>query len=200
MKDPDRQARALQAKSKELGGGKLTHTESEDAKWYTQELVRETLSSCPRGFFAQLAGKQIKSLTDQHATYGIPTPSGQNIDGLAVLAWLYTFLAEWGPKIKRKKAFEEEKATRSERKEELEIKQLEMKMKGLAADLERKTGNAIPLEELRKLFSWHESEMRRLGERLGKRFGAESQTMFNATLTRMATVLDEACGNESSSP
>lgn len=154
---------------------------------------------CPRTKYAQSVGKAIKSLNDQHKTYGLPAPPGKDVDVEAVLRWFHSFLAEWGPKIKRKQLLEEEKATRSERKEELEIKQLEMKMKGLAADLERKTGNTIPLEELRKLFSWHESEMRRLGERLGKRFGAESQTMFNATLTRMATVLDEACGNESSS-
>lgn len=150
----------------------------------------------PRTAYARISGKQIKSLNDLHIAYGLPVKPGENVDLEKVIRWFHDFLSEWGPKIKRKQLANEESAQRADRKEQLELAQLELRLKSLAADLEKKTKNSIPLDEIDKVFSWYESELRRLGERLGKRFGADAQTLFNTNLDRMAKFLDDACGNQ----
>jgi len=78
-----------------------------------------------------------------------------------------------------------------ERKETIELEALELRLKNLAADFEKKSGNSIPLDEVDKLFTWFESELRKLGERLGKRFSADAQKLFNDTLDRIKKHLEE---------
>ena len=80
--------------------------------------------------------------------------------------------------------------------ERLELEKLEMSVKKLSVDLEAKAGSSISLQEVEAMFAWYEGELRRLGERLGKRFGPEAQTLFNSTLTRMAKLLDEKSGQQ----
>lgn len=190
--DKERAIRAHEASIARLKGEKLPTGGASDIAWLDKEIGTRFLKSCPRSFYAELVGKQLKSLNDQSATYGIPTKAGEDVNIIEVLKWFDGFLNEWGRRIKQKLLDDENKSQRAEKKEQLELQQLELKLRGLAADLEKKAGAAIPIEEVERNFAWFEGELRRLGERLGKRFGSDAQKLFNSTLDRMAKSLYEA--------
>jgi hypothetical protein len=56
-------------------------------------------------------------------------------------------------------------------------------------DVESRQAETISIAEVRKVLSWLAGELRKLGERLGKRFGPEAQIAMNESLIRIESSL-----------
>lgn len=182
--DTKRKVAALKAKIALLEDREPSGAWKRDVEWYDQKSFQDYAEKIPRTAYGMLAGKQLKLLQDQAEKYGLPVEAGEPVNLGMVLRWFHQFLADHGPRITARSQIEEAK-------EQLELEALQAKVRNLQAEFERKSGSSISAEEMDRVFSWWESEMRKLGERLGKRFGRESQEMFNETLDRMQKNLVE---------
>lgn len=181
---------ALKLKIKKLEGRKLAVGEIQELKLYEEFLFNSMLEGCPRSVYTEIAGKTNKALEDLRIQYGLPIAKGKPVNVVEVIRWFHDYLKKWGRFNQQKESSETIAEDHKTRKAELDLQQSELKIKQMTADLERKIGNTISLDEVNTLFAWYESEFRKLGERLGKRFGSEAQTLFNDTLVRMSKHLE----------
>lgn len=182
--DTKRSIAALEAKIALLKGEEPRGTWRRDVEWYDQQAFRQYAAAIPRTTYATMAAKQLKLLQDQAEKYGMPVEAGESVNLELVLRWFHQYVADNGPRIAARSEI-------AEQKEKLELEQLEAKINNLRAEFERKAGTSISADEMDRIFAWWEGEIRKLGERLGKRFGRESQELLNATLDRMQKSLVE---------
>jgi hypothetical protein len=154
-------------------------------QWHDEQTAISLLNNCPVGFYVKLCNRQHRSLQDQHATYSVPVPTGAPINIPKLLAWFHNFLATHGPKLKAIAEGKDRKAALEERKLESEIAVLNARMVDIEISVSKKQGNVVPVEEVRHAFSWLASEIRKFGERLGAKFGADSQRFLNEFLERV---------------
>jgi hypothetical protein len=188
--DDERRIRALNAKIALIKGEILTDPMRRDVNWYDEEELNRGIRAFPRGTYCNIVSKQTSQITQQYKTHGLPVGESP-VDLTAILKWFDSYLTKYGRKFSGKSEVSEKALERMERKETIELEALELRLKNLAADFEKKSGNSIPLDEVDKLFTWFESELRKLGERLGKRFSADAQKLFNDTLDRIKRHLEE---------
>lgn len=156
--------------------------------WYDKQVGLQWAASVPRSAYCAIAARQLSQLNDQAATYGLPIEAGSTVDLHKVLRWFHSFLSEWGPKISKRQVISAA-GTLEERKKELEIKQLEARIASIEADVARKQGESVPMAEVEKVLRWLSGELRKVGERMGKRFGREVQVLFNEQLERIENEL-----------
>lgn len=183
---PQRAIRALEVKlalAKGLESPEKNYKEL--VAWYDQQSLIELLRAMPRGFYAKVSSRQARSLDDQVATYGLPLPSGSPVNVPRVLDWFHNFLSKHGPKLKQIAESKDRIGELTEKKMQTEIATLESKLVSLQIDIEKKQGSAVPISEVQYAFSWLAGEWRKFGERLGKKFGADSQRFLNEFLERI---------------
>lgn len=183
---------ALEAKILLARGKSVTPEQRDAAKQYDRDLIDGYLHNCPRGQYEQISGKQLKLLNDAAGTYGLPVGSGSDVDIVEVIRWFHSWLVEWGPRIKKNQLINEESAANEKEKEKLELRRMAAQIAKLELEVARRQSDNIPIEAVRKPLSWLAGELRKLGERLGKRFGPEAQVAMNEALARIeASLADE---------
>jgi len=187
--DDDRRIRALQGRISLLKSEHITEQTKRDIDWLGAEDLDRGVRSFPRAKYSSIVQKQITSLTNLSKTHGVPLESSP-LNLAEVLHWFHGYIAKYGRKCNGRAEVSEDDDLDS-RKKKLDLETLEIKFKMLQSDLEKKTGNAVSADEVERLFVWFESELRKLGERLGKRFGADAQNLFNSTLDRIGSHLEE---------
>jgi hypothetical protein len=189
MQDDDRRIRALQGKIALLEGKSVTDQAKRDIDWLEAEDLERGIRNYPRSSYATMVQKQPNSLTNLYRTHGVPLEKSP-INLAEVLLWFHGYIAKYGRRCNGRAEVAEDDELDS-RKKRLDLETLEIKFKMLQSDLEKKTGNAVSADEVERLFVWFEGELRKLGERLGKRFGADAQNLFNSTLDRIGKHLEE---------
>jgi len=154
-------------------------------EWYDHQLAIGLMSKLPRKIYAKLSARQYTVITNQADSFGIPISTGSTVDMFRVVQWFHNYISEWGPKIRSGKIEKDRLSELSEKKIEAEIKALNMKMVSLELDTKKKQGAAVPVSEVRDSFTWLSTEWRKFGERLGKKFGSDSQVFLNQFLERL---------------
>jgi hypothetical protein len=195
----DRRIAALENKIALLRGQTLTSQQKREVDWLEADEIDRALRIFPRSKYCFLVGRQTTALNNAANTHGIPL-ANTTVDIPEVLRWFHEFLAARS----RKKADstrdgDDEGDGVAKRKQALEMATFELKLKMLQADFEKKVGNSISADEVDRLFAWFEGELRKLGERLGKRFGSDAQNLFNDTLDRIGKHLEELMPKEEGS-
>ena len=185
---------ALEAKLSIARGDKIAPEQRKAADRYDRELIDSYLTACPRGQYSTLVGKQIKQLGDIHATYGVPIEAGDDVNLIDVLRWFHEWLAKWGPRVKKNQLADEDAIAADREREKLELRRMQAQIAKIEADVERRRAESISIEEVRKTLAWLSAELRKLGERLGKRFGEDAQVAMNETLLRIEQSLAEEVG------
>lgn len=193
--DPDaqRKIRALRGKIAMLEGKEAKDVGSSlvDVEWYEKQEFIRILQSVPRTLYTQISDRQFAQIDLQAKQFDLPITPREPVNLLELVRWFHDYLAKWGKLNKSQSTRDGKSAAIAAKREAMELQQLELKLKNLEADFIKKSGNAISSAEVDQLFSWYESELRKLGERLGKRFGAESQELFNNTLDRISRHLTD---------
>lgn len=159
--------------------------------WFDEQTAIDVLNNCRRGFYSKLTLRQSRSLDDQVATYNVPIPGGAPISIPRVLQWFHDWLAKNGPKLKTIADARDRRAILEERKLEQEVKMIGAKMIDIEISIATKQGTAVAIKEVRTAFTWLSSEWRKFGERLGSKFGADSQRFLNEFLERIERDVDE---------
>lgn len=154
-------------------------------QWHDEQTAISLLNNCPIGFYVKLCNRNHRALQDQNATYGTPVPTGAPINIPKLLAWFHNFLATHGPKLKAIADSKDRKAALEEQKLEQEVALIRSRMVDLEISIQKKQGNVVPIEEVRHAFSWLAGEIRKFGERLGAKFGSDSQRFLNEFLERV---------------
>ena len=186
----ERRIRALEGRIAELRGEVVARPIRKDMQWYEMEEMLRILGSIPRARYCDIVQRQHTAVVNLAKTHGIPL-GGDDINIQDVLQWFHGYIGKYGARCNGKADGPDDKDDVTRRKQDLDMQQLELKVKMLQADFERKAGNAISADEVDRLFAWFESELRKLGERLGKRFGSDAQNLFNDTLSRIGKHLEE---------
>lgn len=193
--DPDaqRKIRALRGKIALLEGKEVSQVGSSlvDVEWYDKQEFMRILQAVPRTLYTQIASRPFAQIDLQAKQFELPAKPREPVNMVELCRWFHDYLAKWGKENKKASTREGKSAAIAAKREAMELQQLELKLKNLEADFIKKSGNAISSAEVDQLFSWYESELRKLGERLGKRFGAESQELFNNTLDRISRHLSD---------
>lgn len=182
---------ALEAKLAIARGEPVTKEARAAANLYDRDLVESALKAFPRTRYSLLSGKQMKQLNDIEATYKIPVGAGSDVNLIEIIRWFHDFLARNGAKLSKLKEADDKLLANREEKSILEIRQMQAQIAKIEADVERKRASAISVEEVRRSLAWLSAELRKLGERLGKRFGVDAQLALNETLERIETSLAE---------
>lgn len=195
MEDDDRRIRALEGKIALLKGQPIHNRVKADINWYDEQELKRCLV-IQRPIYCNLVNKQTTAVGNLAKTHGVPL-GGEVVDIQEVLVWFHGYISKWGRTCNgRGDGPDEQKEDLARRKEALDLQTLEIKFKLLEADFQKKAGNAIAADEVDRLFAWFEGELRKLGERLGKRFGADAQELFNNTLDRIGRHLEELMPRE----
>lgn len=177
---PDRVIEALEVKlAIARGQSALSEKHKPLLKWYEKQCAVEYMNAVPRGVYNHMAGRNYKAIEDQVSTVGIPIRAGSDVNLFEVVGWFHTFVGKWGNKIRTGKLEQDRASELSAKKLESEIEKINMQMEAMRIDLDKKRGDSVPIVEIKKSLSWLSNEWRKFGERLGKRFGAESQRMLN---------------------
>lgn len=153
--------------------------------WYDQQSAIELLNAMPRSFYCKLSARQTQVITNQADTFGLPISPGSMINVPRVLQWFHSYVSEWGPKVRANKLERDRVSELAEKKIEAEIEAINTKLIAMQLDVEKKRGSAVPIAEVRQAFAWLAGEWRKFGERLGKKFGADSQRLLNDFLERL---------------
>lgn len=153
--------------------------------WYDQQAAIELLNAMPRSFYCKMSARQTTVLTNQADTFGMPITPGSMVNVPRMLQWFHSFVSEWGPKIRANKLEKDRISELAEKKIEAEIEAINTKLIALQLDNEKKRGTAVPIAEVRQAFAWLSGEWRKFGERLGKKFGPDSQRLLNEFLERV---------------
>lgn len=154
-------------------------------EWYDHQLAIGIMSRMPRKLYQKLSARQNAVITNQSDTFGIPISTGTTVDLFRVVQWFHNFVSEWGPKIRSGKIERDRLSELAEKKIEAEIEVINNKLTALQLDNEKKRGAAVPVGEVRSAFTWLSVEWRKFGERLGKKFGPDSQRFLNEFLERL---------------
>jgi hypothetical protein len=189
MQDDDRRIRALQGRIALLEGRAITDQTRREIDWLDAEDLDRGIRNFPRAKYASIVQKQTTALTNLGKTHGVPLESTP-LNLAEILHWFHGYIAKYGRRCNGRAEVAEDDEL-DNRKKRLDLETLEIKFKMLQSDLEKKTGNAVSADEVERLFVWFEGELRKLGERLGKRFGADAQNLFNSTLDRIGKHLEE---------
>lgn len=176
---------ALTAKLKQAKGGDLTKSEISLVRKY-DEIVAESnredaFLNLPKGIYCKLSGRQQKVVDEQAVRYGLAI-DGSKIDLYQVLKKFHDILAEWGPTINELQGAEGSLRTEKLRRE---IELLERRSKSIELDIKNKQDEFIDRNTLRVRMEWLANKLRTVSERLGKRFGAESQVLLNHALSQI---------------
>jgi hypothetical protein len=172
-----------------LRGGNLTTEQKQAAREHDQQIIESFLHACPRTKYAAISGKQLKTLNENHSLYGLPVAAGEDIDIVEVIQWFHDYLSTWGSKIKKHQLMDEESQAAEREREKLELRRISAQINKIENDVERRQAETISIAEVRKVLSWLAGELRKLGERLGKRFGPEAQIAMNESLIRIESSL-----------
>jgi uncharacterized protein (DUF2267 family) len=183
--DKQQQIFALTAKIELLRGQVVTPEQKQAAREYDRQLIDAYLHAIPRTQYMAISGKQIKSLNDIATTYGAPMAAGDDVDLVLVIRWFHEWLSTWGPRIKKQQMADEATLESDREREKLELRRMQAQIAKIESDVERRRSETISIEEIRKILSWLAGELRKLGERLGKRFGADAQIAMNEALARI---------------
>lgn len=154
-------------------------------EWFDEQTALAVLANCRRGFYVRLSGRQERSLDDQVAMYNLPVVARAPVNIPYVLKWFHDFLAKHGPKLKKLDESRDRKAELEERKLEQEVAIISAKLVDLEMSIAEKQGSAVSIKEVRNAFTWLATELRKFGERLGSKFGADSQRFLNEFLERI---------------
>lgn len=152
---------------------------------YDEQIALGVLKSCRKTFYTKISKRQNRSLEDQAATYDLPIPAGERVNVPSVLTWFHDWLATNGPKLKKMADAKDRKAALEEQKLEQEVALIRSKMVDMEISIQKKLGTAVPIEEVRSALTWLSTEWRKFGERLGSKFGADSQRFLNEFLERI---------------
>lgn len=176
---------ALEAKLKQAKGESLTKAEELTVKRYDEFIALQNrddmLLNLPKGIYCKLSGRQQKVVDEQARRYGLAI-DGAKIDLYQVLRRFHDILAEWGPMIKE---LEGEEGSLRKEKLKREIELLKRKEEAAAIDIKNKHDEFVDRETLRVRMDWLASKLRMVSERLGKRFGADAQILFNHALKQI---------------
>lgn len=190
--DQQKQIFALEAKIASIRGEKLTTEQSQAAREYDQNLIDHWLHNCKRTHYGDITGRSLKTLQDNRNVYGLPVGAGDSVDIVDVLRWFHDYLAKWGPKIQKHQLIDEESAKNEAEKDKLEMRRMAATIAKIELDVERRKAETISIQEVKKALAWLAGELRKLGERLGKKFGPDAQIAMNESLVRIeATLADE---------
>lgn len=154
-------------------------------EWYDHQLAIGLMSKLPRKIYCKLSARQNTVITNQSDTFGIPISTGSTVDLFRVIQFFHNYLSDWGPKIRSGKIEKDRLSELAEKKLEAEIEAINMKLVALQLDTNKKRGEAVPITEVRQIFTWLSTEWRKFGERLGKKFGPDSQRLLNEFLERL---------------
>lgn len=180
---------ALKAKIMLLRGNAVTTEQKQAAREYDQQIIDGFLHACPRTQYSALCGKQLKTLNENHSLYGLPVGSGEDVDIVKVIRWFHEYLSTWGSKVKKNQLLDEESTAAEKEREKLELRRMQAQILKIESEVERRRSESISIEEVRKALAWLAGELRKLGERLGKRFGPDAQIAMNESLARIETTL-----------
>lgn len=186
--DNQQRAQAAQLYARQLQGESLESLEKKLVADWREFEFRDFGSAIPKVLFAEMAKLHITTMANHETNYGLPVGRKRKAISLdEVLQWIGDTLKQHGKAIRSGSGeAKADKQDRSARKEELELKKVELHIQTMQAKLQSITENAIPISQVEELFKWWQSELRKLGERIGKRFGADAQTLFNGSLDRIA--------------
>lgn len=196
MDDVQRRIDALEGKIAQLKSQPTSVQTKRNIEWYDAEQFDQTMRCLPRLKYLNIVKRQQTAITNIVNTHGFPAELA-TVDVQEILIWFHGYLGKYGKRCNgRADGPDEAKAELASRKEILDLQAIELKVQMLQADLEKKAGNSIAAAEVDQLFAWFESELRKLGERLGKRFGADAQELFNNTLDRIGKHLENLLPND----
>lgn len=186
LSQPDRAILALECKLA-IAKGQRPPIEGHKklVDWYDQQIAVSVMSQMPRTLYSKLSARQSQVINSQADAFGIPISANSNVDLFRVIQWLHNFVGEWGPKIRSGKMERDRLSELAEKKIEAEIEVINNKLTALQLDNEKKRGAAVPITEVRTAFTWLSTEWRKFGERLGKKFGPDSQRFLNEFLERL---------------
>lgn len=183
---PEKAIRALEAKLALAKGLKPAEPEYKRlVEWYDHQTAIGLMSTMPRALYCKLSARQTTVITNQSDTFGIPISTGTTVDLFRVVQWFHNFVSEWGPKIRSGKIERDRLGELAEKKLEAEIEAINLKLVAIQLDTDKKRGAAVPVAEVRTAFTWLSTEWRKFGERLGKKFGPDSQRFLNEFLERL---------------
>lgn len=182
---PEKVIQALEAKLALAKGEKPKDESKRLVEWYDHQIAIGLMSQMPRKLYCKLSARQTAVITNQADTFGIPIIQGTTVDLFRVVQWFHNFVSEWGPKIRSGKIERDRLSEFAEKKIEAEIEAINTKLIAMKLDNEKKRGAAVPITEVRTSFTWLSVEWRKFGERLGKKFGPDSQRFLNEFLERL---------------
>lgn len=199
---PEKAIRALEVKLALAKGEKPTEVDYKRlVEWYDHQLAIGLMSQMPRKIYCKLSARQTSVITNQADTFGVPISTGTTVDLFRVVQWFHNYVSEWGPKIRSGKLDKDRLSELAEKKIEAEIEAINMKLVALQLDTDKKRGAAVPIAEVRAAFTWLSTEWRKFGERLGKKFGPDSQRVLNEFLERLEVdARNHMPGNQQSEP
>lgn len=184
--NPEKEILALEIKLALAKGEKPSQQDYKRiVNWYDEQLAIGIMSQMPRKIYCKLSARQTAVITNQADTFGIPITTGTTVDLFRVVQWFHNFVSEWGPKIRSGKIEKDRLSELAEKKIEAEIQAIDTKLVALQLDIEKKRGLAIPVGEVHTALTWLSTEWRKFGERLGKKFGGDSQRFLNQFLERL---------------
>lgn len=202
--DDARTIAAMQAKLKQLQGGKLTQTESRDLVWYESNqldrLRHQILTSVPKGVFCAMAARQQKVLDEQAERYDLPIDTPEIDLYLAIKAYHdlisanHRYLrpaddAEMDEDFDSSTALHHQLQTEKLRQEVLKLQQSNER---LAIAVNRDRGDSIDRKELRQMLTWLSSRLEGLGQQLRRSSGGpDAQKTLNDFLKDLAKECDQ---------
>lgn len=188
--DTARKVAALQARVKQLQGGKLTRQQLRDVEWLgnlqRREAIDQWIAAVPKGEYCQLSGRQYKLVDDAARNYNLPLDRA-TINLRDALTALHDLVAANAHRLRQDLSGD---------RNDLEEQKLRQQIIGLERDNEKKMielqftkGDAIPKAAVSEALVSLSAKLRTLGQTLG-RINPEARIALNEFLENLAIELD----------
>lgn len=186
-----REIAALRARILALEGKTLTKTQTADLWWLTkrdqEHAVRSFLESCPKGIYLELAGRQHKVIDDAAENHNLPL-IGPTINLYHAVKALHDRVVEYGSN--RNPALDGDLEELKAEKLKREIVKLTHQATQLEIEIQRRRDSLVDRHEVRERLAWLSHFLAKLGKRLAKTGGPESQKVFNEHLKTLAEEIE----------
>lgn len=191
--DPEnaREIAALKARILALEGKTLNKSQTADLWWLTKKdteaHIRSFLEACPKGIYCELAGRQHKVIDDAADHHNLPL-FGPTVNLYNAVKALHDRVVEYGSN--RNPALDGDLEELKAEKLKREIVKLTHQATQLEIEIQRRRDSLVDRHEVRERLAWLSHFLAKLGKRLAKTGGPESQKVFNEHLKTLAEEIE----------
>lgn len=208
--DDARTRSALEAKLRQLDGGRLTQQQTKDITWFDKRqreaIADETLAALPKGVYCKLAGRQHHVLDKMARHYRLEALLGDTVDLYDAITELHDLIAENSRLIQPLRRGEidddinigdddvsgEEIYLLQIAKLKETVNKLKIANQRAEIGLKKDRGDAIDRVEVKRMFEWLTSRLQGFGQQLRRsKTGPEAQQSLNEFLDHLADEIRE---------